>query len=284
MSMQKKLISTMLGLSLAAAFPAYAVEEHHPDQAAKPAAPARAATTPRLLENAKKLQSQAARIAKARTPAERERLLQEHLRTMQEGMMLTRSMMAAPQAGPQAGGMMGGQGMMGMMGMMGPGMMEHMMEHMHGGMMGGGMGGGMMGQGMMGQGMGPMMMDGLPGIDLSDEQRKRINAIHDGVRKQRWELTGRLMDEQAKLRDLYGAEKRDPAAIGAQYQRIFDLRRQQIEASIAAHNQVEEVLTPEQRKALSDMMRRGYMGGGMMGGPGMMGGQGMTGGPGMMGR
>jgi Spy/CpxP family protein refolding chaperone len=165
--------------------------------------------------------------------------------------MLARSMMAASRGGPQFGGMMGGYGGYGM----GPGMM----------------GPGMMGPGMMGPGMGSMMMDGLPGIDLSDEQRRRINAIHDGVRKQRWELTGKLMDEQAKLRDLYGAEKRDPAAIGAQYQRIFDLRRQQIEATIAAHNQVEEALTPEQRKALHDTLRRGYLGGGQMGGPGMMG-------------
>ncbi|MEW5888190.1 MAG: Spy/CpxP family protein refolding chaperone [Pseudomonadota bacterium] len=242
MSMQKKLISTMLGLALAATYPAYAVEEHHPD---------RAATTPRLLDNAKKLQSQASRIAKAKTPAERERLLQEHLRTMQEGMMLTRNMMAAPQGGPQAGGMMGG--------MSGGGMMQGC-PMMQGGMMGG--------QGMTG---GPMMMDGLPGIDVSDEQRKRINAIHDSVRKQQWDLSGKLMDEQARLRDLYSAEKRDPAAIGAQYQRIFDLRRQQIEASIAAHNQVEEALTPEQRKALRESCRRGHMGGGMMGGPGMMG-------------
>ena len=95
-------------------------------------------------------------------------------------------------------------------------------------MMGGGYGPGMMGQGMMGggygsgmmggYGMGPGMMgmhEGLPGIALDDKQRKQFNAIQDELRRKRWELMGRTMDEQAKLRDLYEADKRDPAAIGA---------------------------------------------------------------------
>ncbi len=182
-----------------------------------------------------------------------------------------------PGAGMMGPNMMGG-------GMMGGGMMG-------GGMMGGGMtGGGMMGPGMMGGGchdmmgrgmMGPEMMGGgmmgpgmagpsigggagpLSALDLSEDQQKRINAIHDEVRKKHWSLMGEILDERAKLRDLYNADKRDPTAIGAEYQRIFDLRRQMIEAGISAHNRVEEVLTAEQRQKVRDLMRRGY---GMMGG------------------
>ena len=138
--------------------------------------------------------------------------------------------------GGQGQGMMGGYGQ----GQMGPGMM------------GGGYGHGMMGQGMMGQ--------GLPGISLDDKQRKQHNAIQDDLRRKRWELMGRTMDEQAKLRDLYEADKRDPAAIGAAYQRVFDLQRQMIEATVAAHNKVEDLLTPEQRKTAREYWGQSWRG------------------------
>ena len=134
-------------------------------------------------------------------------------------------------------------------------------------MMGGGYGPGMMGPGMMmggrGHGMGPGMMgmhDGLPGINLDDQQRKKYNAIQDDLRRKRWELMGRTMDEQSRLRDLYDADKRDPAAIGAAYQRIFDLRRQMIEATVAAHNKIEELLTFEQRKSAREYWGQSWRG------------------------
>ncbi|MDT3736970.1 MAG: Spy/CpxP family protein refolding chaperone [Denitratisoma sp.] len=160
-------------------------------------------------------------------------------------------------ADPSRGGMMGGYGGMGpgmMGGQYGPGMM--------GGQYGPGMMGGGYGHGMMG-GYGPGMMGaqgGLFGIELDDKQRKSVNAIQDELRRKRWELMGRTMDEQSRLRDLYDAEKRDPKAIGAAYQRIFDLRRQMIEATVAAHNRIEEQLTPEQRKTARDYWGRSWRG------------------------
>lgn len=149
--------------------------------------------------------------------------------------------------GGQGQGMMGGYGQ----GQMGPGMMGGGYGQ---GMMGGGYGHGMMGQGMMG------WQQGLPGISLDDKQRKQHNAIQDDLRRKRWELMGRTMDEQAKLRDLYEADKRDPAAIGAAYQRVFDLRRQMIEATVAAHNKIEELLTPEQRKTAREYWGQSWRG------------------------
>ncbi|PKO72147.1 MAG: hypothetical protein CVU20_03750 [Betaproteobacteria bacterium HGW-Betaproteobacteria-14] len=140
--------------------------------------------------------------------------------------------------GGQGQGMMGGYGQ----GQMGPGMM------------GGGYGHGMMGQGMMGS------QQGLPGVSLDDKQRKAYNAINDDLRRKRWELMGRTMDEQAKLRDLYEADKRDPAAIGAAYQRIFDLQRQMIESTVAAHNKIEGLLTPEQRKTAREFWGQSWRG------------------------
>ncbi len=182
--------------------------------------------------------------------------------------------LAEPNPGSMGSGMMGGgygPGMMG--GGQGAGMMGRCERGQMGpGMMSGGYGQGMMGQGMMGGGYGPGMMgggygqgmmgqrDGLPGITLDDAQRKKANGIQDDLRRKRWELMGRTMDEQIKLRDLYDAEKRDPAAIGAAYQRVFDLRRQMIEATVAAHNKIEGLLTPEQRKTARDYWGQSWRG------------------------
>jgi len=164
------------------------------------------------------------------------------------------------------------QGMMSGMDMMGGGM----------GMMGGsGMGGGMGmmgGQGMCGSmgmmhgGMGPLRM-----LNLTAEQRTKINAIHDGLRKEHWAIMGKIMDEQAKLRDLFEAEKPDTKKIGPVFDTIFSLRKQMILTSIDAKNSVREVLTKEQLDQLKQW-HHGTSGGGATpgAGPGHMHG-GMTG-------
>jgi len=164
--------------------------------------------------------------------------------------------------GGQMGGMMGGQmgGMMcdhkgGMMGgQMGGMMCDHkggMMCDHKGGMMGGQMGGmmGGHGAGMMGSPHAHMIMS----LDLSDEQRSKIVKLSDELKHDNWATKGLIMDESAKLRDLYAADKRDPSAIGKEYQKIFDLKRKMIEATIASQNRVEAVLTPEQRTQLKNM-------------------------------
>lgn len=133
--------------------------------------------------------------------------------------------------GMKGPGMMG-QGMMGS-GMMGPGMMGHGC----GGMMG-------HGHGMMG-GYGPM---GLP--DLKEDQQKKISAIYEELHKKRWDLMTKMQGEQATLRGFYAADKRDPAAIGNQYRKISELRRQMVEQSVDAHNRMEDVLTKEQKGKL----------------------------------
>ena len=148
-------------------------------------------------------------------------------------------------------GMMGGQGMMGGSGMMG-------------------MGAGMMGGGMMG-------LHGLNMLDLGDEQRGKINAIHDKLRKQHWEVMGKMMDEHNALRDLYDAETLDGKKIGATYDRIFKLKRQMIDTGIKAHNEAVAVLTKEQREQLKQLRRGRGMGGPGMGGRGPMGPGGMMG-------
>jgi len=174
---------------------------------------------------------------------------------------------------------------------MGPGMM--------GGGYGMGMGPGMMMGGGMGMGPGMMMggsmmgMHGLYMLDLTDDQRSKVNAIQDKLRKQHWEIMGRMMDEHNALRDLYDADTLDAKKIGAAYDRVFKLKRQMIDAGIKARNDVYALLTKEQREQLKQYRHGGGMyGPGMgmgMGGRGPMGqggpmGPGGTMGPGMMGQ
>jgi Spy/CpxP family protein refolding chaperone len=125
--------------------------------------------------------------------------------------------------------------------MMGPGMM--------------GQGYGMMGHGMMGQGYG-MMGHGMMGYgpmwlsDLKEDQQKKISAIYEDLHKKRWDLMTKMQGEYAILRGLYAEDQRDPAAIGNQYKKISDLRRQMVELSVDAHNRMEVVLTKEQKALL----------------------------------
>ena len=170
-------------------------------------------------------------------------------------------------------GITGNHGMMGGYGM-GPGMMG-----------GHGMGPGMMG----GHGMGPGMMGGhgimggglMYGLELDSKQRKEILRIRSELRKHNWDLQGQILDQEDKLFELYADEMPDPKQVGSVYGKIFDLRRQMIEAAIEAQNRQRAILTDEQRQQLrngdvrnSDEHPRRSRSGGM--GPGygrhMMGG------------
>ncbi|QID19844.1 periplasmic heavy metal sensor [Nitrogeniibacter mangrovi] len=148
-------------------------------------------------------------------------------------------------------GMMGGYGP-GMMGGYGPGMMGGYGPGMMGGYgpgMMGGYGPGMMGgygPGMMG-GYGPGMMGGYYGPALSADQRKAINAIQDDVRKQHWSMMGAMMDEQAKLRDLYQSGKPDQAAIAEAYKHIGEIQRAMFQSMIEARQKIDAVLSGKQK-------------------------------------
>lgn len=136
-------------------------------------------------------------------------------------------------------GMMGGYG--GGPGPYGPGMMGG-----YGGGSGWGMGSmmGMMGLGGPGLlGMGPYYA-----LDLSEQQRTKMSQIQSELRKKNWDVVGKLVDEQARLRELFAADKRDPAAIGKQSMKIAELRRQLLEASVDAHNRMEALLSKEQKE------------------------------------
>jgi Spy/CpxP family protein refolding chaperone len=132
----------------------------------------------------------------------------------------------------------------------------------------------MYGAGTMG--MGPVWM-----LNLTDEQRAKIGKLQDELRKKQWATMGQIMDERQKLFELYSADSPDAKKVGAVYGKIFDLRRQMIEAAIDTGNRTQALLTQEQRAQL-DQWHHGWRGG--PGGPGIMGPGGPgTMGPGMMG-
>jgi len=169
-------------------------------------------------------------------------------------------------------GMMGqgmGPGMMGQgygPGMMGQGMGPGMMGQGYGpGMMGYGMMGQGMGPGMMGQGMGPGMMGGMMGpgmmyganpyaaLDLSAEQRAKISAIQEQLWRKRWDLMGKMHEERYHMHQLMSGAVTDDAAARKAYQAMADAHKQMFDAMLAAHKQIDAVLTKEQR----DKLKRG---------------------------
>ncbi len=130
-----------------------------------------------------------------------------------------------------------------------------------------------MGPGMMwgGGGYGPGMMGGYstgPGmvwgygafneLNLSDEQRAKIEKIFDTERNQHWAIMGKMLEEQDKLRDLYNANEPDPKKVGAAYGQIAKLRQQMLETHVQASNQAQQVLTKEQREQWQQWRRGGW--------------------------
>ncbi|HVQ61918.1 MAG TPA: Spy/CpxP family protein refolding chaperone [Burkholderiales bacterium] len=118
----------------------------------------------------------------------------------------------------------------GMMGGYGPGMM-------------GGYGPGY-GRGGRGFGSG----GGLAALDLNAEQREKIAAVQEENRKANWGTMGQMRSEQFKLRQMYNADKVDSAAVADQQKKVDELRRQMLKSHVDARNQVNAILTPEQRK------------------------------------
>lgn len=129
-----------------------------------------------------------------------------------------------------------------------PGPMGYGMGMMHGY---GGYGMGMMrgwgGQGMMHGWGGRGALDAL---DLTDDQRAKIDKIQDETRKTHWSFMGAMMEHQAKIRDLYQALDPDTDAIAKAYRELGELQQKMVESSLAAQKGVEALLTKEQKEKL----------------------------------
>jgi Spy/CpxP family protein refolding chaperone len=108
----------------------------------------------------------------------------------------------------------------------------------------GGYGPGMMGG--YGPGYGPG--GGLAALNLSSEQRDKIASIQEENRKANWNAMGQMRAEQFKLRQMYNADKIDSNAVIEQQKKVDELRRQMVKSHVEARNQINAILTPEQRK------------------------------------
>ncbi len=158
---------------------------------------------------------------------------------------------AAGGAGPGAGGrgMMGGYGG----GYGGPGMMGG-----YGGGYGGpgtmgGYGGGSGGPGMMGGYGEHGMMGGfgphaLAGLDVTDEQRAKIEEIHHDQWRKQYALMGSMMELRWKSSRGKGGESEAEAL--KNYDAVAALRRQMFQSALEAHKRIEDVLTKEQKEKL----------------------------------
>lgn len=87
-------------------------------------------------------------------------------------------------------------------------------------------------------------------LDLSDEQRRQIDRISEGLNERLSALETRRQEAATQLPELYAASQPDPVAIGDVYAEIFDSKRERIEGLIEARNRILATLTDEQRAAL----------------------------------
>ena len=94
-------------------------------------------------------------------------------------------------------------------------------------------------------------------LDLTEEQRAEIGKVRENLRKQHWELRGKLQEQRSRLAELNDARTVDKAAIDEVYDEIFELRRQLVQTSTDARAETEKLLSDERRKAFTGWRRGG---------------------------
>jgi Spy/CpxP family protein refolding chaperone len=102
------------------------------------------------------------------------------------------------------------------------------------------------GPGWGGGGYGPG--GGLATLNLTDEQQQKIAVVLEENRRKNWDVMGQVRAEQFKLRQVAASEKVDANAIVEQQKKVDDLRRNMLKSRIETRNQVDAILTAEQRK------------------------------------
>ncbi|MBB3183356.1 Spy/CpxP family protein refolding chaperone [Halomonas fontilapidosi] len=194
-----------------------------------------------------------------------------NLRTRSQAIALALMLGAAASGTALAQGMMGqGYGQMGP-GMMGPGFGQGY-GHMGPGMMGPGFGQGYghMGPGMMGPGfgqgyghMGPGMMRpgfgqgyGYMGLQqlFDEEQRNAARELMQEHRPAQFERMNRIMELREEMFSLMQQERPDPDEVKALHARMADVHGEMMAEQLRLRNQLQDLLTDEQRQRLRDAM------------------------------
>ena len=99
-------------------------------------------------------------------------------------------------------------------------------------------------------------------LDLTDEQSTQIDAIHEKYRAANEENYQQLQEAREEMRSLLTSDA-NPDRLRQQHQQMQSLRQQLANSRFEAMLEVREVLTPEQRQKMADMMaqhrgRRGH--------------------------
>ena len=106
----KTITFSAIAASIVLAMPVFAEESHHPTAQPGAGQPAQARpdgkTVQKMQDNLGRIRTQLERLAKAKTAEERQKLMDEHMQTMQENMGMARGM----QSGMMGCPMMQGQG------------------------------------------------------------------------------------------------------------------------------------------------------------------------------
>lgn len=129
------------------------------------------------------------------------------------------------------------------------------------------MGGSQSGMGMM-QGGGIGMMSGgtgmMPGLDLNAEQQSQMRELRSEHRKQQLTRMGNMLDLRDEMHMLMAEQRPDPEAVQEHHGRMADLQGEMLANRIRLRNEIQDMLTDEQRDQMRGRMQqqRGHMEGG----------------------
>ena len=127
-------------------------------------------------------------------------------------------------------------------------------------------------------GAGPVAGMRLRGLDLSDEQRTKVQTIVADSRESASPVAEELRTARRSLQQAIFAERPDAGAVQALTTRVIELERQLADIRIDTSTAIAEVLTPQQRETLRDGVGPGR-GAAARGGPGRGPGRGPARGP-----
>ncbi len=105
-------------------------------------------------------------------------------------------------------------------------------------------------------GMGTGQMGGL-NLNLSPEQVERISAIHDQYAEKRWELIGKMHQQQRPMFNAFGPGPINEKAARRSFESMSEVQKDLFELALETRKKVDNVLTSEQRQKLG----RGWNGG-----------------------
>ena len=93
----------------------------------------------------------------------------------------------------------------------------------------------------------------LQQLDLTTEQSEQIEAIKEQSRTAGEPLREQMQTEKAEMRSLLSSDA-TPEQLTQQHQQLQDLRQQAGDRRFETMLQVREVLTPEQRSQMAELM------------------------------